>query len=109
MPLSLFCDEHVPFQVVEGLRRRGVTVTTVQQMGLRGATDASLLGLANQQGHVVYTNDADFLRLHSQGVHHAGIIYHHTLTYSIGEAIRLVALACEVLTMDEMQNRVEFL
>ena len=41
MPLALLCDEHIPYPVIEGLRRRGVDVTTVQQ-----------LGLLDQQGYI---------------------------------------------------------
>jgi len=107
--LALLCDEHVPYQVVEGLRRRGVDAVTVQQMGLRSAIDEVILEIAQQQGRVIYTSDTDFLRLHATGIHHAGILYHHTLAYSIGEAVRIVTLACEVLSVDEMMNRVEFL
>jgi predicted nuclease of predicted toxin-antitoxin system len=109
MSLSLLCDEHIPYQVVKGLRRRGIDAITAQQIHLRSALDEVVLDSARQQGRVVYTNDADFLRLHSTGIQHSGILYHHILDYSIGEAIRVVALACEVLSIDEMRNRVEFL
>jgi hypothetical protein len=109
MPLALLCDEHIPYQVIEGLRRRGIDVITAQQIGLRSALDEVILDSARQQRRVVYTNDTDFLRLQATGVRHAGIFYHHILNYSIGEAISLVALACEVLSVDEMRNRVEFL
>jgi hypothetical protein len=109
MSLSLLCDEHIPYQVVEGLRRRGIDVITIQRAGLRSALDEVILDAARQQSRVVYTNDTDFLRLHATGIQHSGILYHHILDYSIGEAIRVVALACEVLSIDEMRNRVEFL
>lgn len=109
MPLSLLCDEHIPTPVIEGLRRRGVDVATVGSLGLRGISDESILDAARRQGRVVYTKDTDFLRQHASGIHHAGILYHHTLEYSVGEAIRRVSLACEVLSMEEMRNRVEFL
>jgi hypothetical protein len=33
-------DEHVPKAVTEGLRRRGVDVITVQELGLQAAEDA---------------------------------------------------------------------
>ena len=109
MALPLLCDEHVPYQIVEGLRRRGLDIAVVQQMGLRSTRDELILEAAQQQRRVVYTLDVDFLRHHASGVAHAGIFYHHPLAYSIGEAIRRVVLACEVFAMDEMKNRVEFL
>jgi hypothetical protein len=109
MPLALLCDEHIPFSVIEGLKRRGLDVTTVQQLGMRGELDQIILQTARRQGRVIYTNDADFLRHHATGIDHSGIIYHHTLDYSVGEAIRRVSLACEALSTGEMMDRVEFL
>ena len=82
MPLSLLCDEHIPYPVIEGLRRRGIDVT------------------------VVHT---DFLRLHAAGVRHVGIFYHHPDAYGYGEAIRRVGFACEVYSVAEMNGRVEFI
>ena len=109
MPLALLCDEHIPYPVIEGLRRSGVDVTTVQQLDLRGALDRVILQTARQQGRVIYTNDTDFLRLHAAGADHSGIIYHHMRVYSVGEAIRRISLACDVLSAEEMLDRVEYL
>lgn len=109
MALPLLCDEHISYPCVEGLRRRGLDVTVVQQVGLGSAKDEHILKMARQQHRIVYTQDTDFLRHHAAGVRHAGIFYHHPLAYSIGEAIRRVALACEVYSLDEMKNRIEFL
>ena len=109
MPLALLCDEHIPYAVIEGLRRIGVDVSTVQHMDLRGALDRLILQTARQQGRMVYTNDTDFLRHHAAGSEHSGIIYHHIRVYSVGEAIRRILLACVALSAEEMMNRVEFL
>lgn len=109
MSLPLLCDEHVPYPVVEGLRRRLLDVKTVQEAGLRSVRDERILEIARQQGRIVYTRDADFLRHHTAGVEHAGIFYHHPLAYSIGEVIHKVILACGVYSPEEMKNRVEFL
>ena len=78
-------------------------------MGLRSNPDEMILDIAQQQGRVIYSRDTDFLRLHAAGTPHAGILYHHPITYSIGEAIRSFAMACEVLSEDEMRNHVESL
>ena len=109
MPLALLCDEHIPYLVIEGLRRRGIDVTTVQQLDMRGALDQIILQTARGQGMVIYTNDVDFLRLHAMGIDHSGIIYHHALDFSLGEAIRRVLLACETLSTEEMKDRVVFI
>ncbi len=109
MPLSILCDEHTSYAIMAGLHRQGVDAIVVQQVGLAATADPTILAAARQQGRVIYTRDSDFLRLNSSGVQHLGILYHHPLKYSIGAAINAVALACQALSMDEMQNRVEYL
>lgn len=57
-------DEHIAKAVTEGLRRRGVDVVTVQELGSYAAEDQQHLERATQEGRVVVTQDTDFLRLH---------------------------------------------
>jgi hypothetical protein len=109
MPLSLLCDEHIPYAVVDGLRIRGIDAVSVQGVGLRSAIDLFILDAGGRQGKVIYTCDDDFLRLHNTGNQHAGVFYHHPRKYAIGEAIQIVALACEAFSVDDMRNHVEFL
>jgi uncharacterized protein with PIN domain len=109
MALPLICDEHIPYPLVEGLRRRGLDVVVVQQIGLGAAADEVILAVARQQRRIVYTQDTDFLRHHAAGVRHSGILYHHPLAYSVGEALRTVVLACEVYSLEGMDNRLEYL
>jgi predicted nuclease of predicted toxin-antitoxin system len=61
-------DEHVPKAITEGLRRRGVDVVTIQDLGLQSADDRHHLARAAQEQRVVVTQDADFLRLHASGM-----------------------------------------
>ena len=109
MALPLLCDEHVPYPVVEGLRRRGLDILTVQEIGLRSTADEQILETARRQRRIVYTQDADFLRHHAAGIKHAGIFYHHRLEYSVGEAIRRILLVSQVYSLEEMEDRLEFL
>lgn len=101
-------DEHVPRAVTEGLRRRGVDVTTVQEAGLQAATDHQHLERADQEGRVVFTQDADFLRLHAAGIAHRGIVYapQHT---PMPHILRSLMLIHDVLTPEDMIRHVEFL
>ena len=73
-----------------------------------GASDASQLRLARDEGRVVFTQDDDFLRLAAAGTSHAGIVY-TTQDRAIGEIIRGLMLIHEVLTAEEMVDRVEYL
>jgi predicted nuclease of predicted toxin-antitoxin system len=102
-------DENCHRAVAEGLRRRGVDVTTTPEAGLLSATDEEQVAHGLSQGRVVFTHDRDFLRLHAAGIPHAGIAYSDKDSKSIGEMIRGLILLWEVLEADEMQNRVEYL
>ncbi|MFZ2517697.1 MAG: DUF5615 family PIN-like protein, partial [Anaerolineae bacterium] len=74
----------------------------------RGATDEDHLTLARKQRRVVFTQDADFLRLAAAGYNHAGIVYAPQRT-AIGEIVRGLVLIHQVLEAEEMVGRVEYL
>jgi hypothetical protein len=75
---------------------------------IRFLTDAALLAFAATEGRVLITADADHLRLHAAGVPHAGILFAPPDAI-IGLLIGGAMLIAEVLTAEEMSNRVEFL
>ena len=98
-------DEHVDPDVARALQRYGIDVTTTVGAGLRTQSDVAQLDFARRAQRVLVTHDADFLRV-SQ---HAGIAYGARVPRSLGEMIRSLILIYEVLTPDEMVNRVEYL
>lgn len=102
-------DEDVDPAIAEGLRRRGIDVTTSQEVGLLGAPDPIQLAHATAEGRVLFTHDDDHLTLSSQGVEHAGIAYCHRLKRSIGEILDGLVLIWELCEPEEMKNRVEFI
>jgi predicted nuclease of predicted toxin-antitoxin system len=55
MPLSFLVDENVPFEIVEGLRRRDIKVVTLNENDLLSAPDIDILKYASDQYLVVYT------------------------------------------------------
>lgn len=57
-------------------------------MNLLGATDEEQIVFALSQNRVIFTHDADFLRLHQQGVEHSGIVYVRQGKRLIGEIMR---------------------
>ena len=101
-------DEHIDTAIADSLRRRGIDVTTTPEAGLRGARDEAHVAFALSEGRVVVTNDADFLRLHSQGVQHAGIAFTQHGLRSIGELLRGLMLLCDCLESEDMVNHVEY-
>ena len=106
--IRFYLDEQVARAVALGLRRRGIDILTVQEAGLAGESDLRHLALATAQGRVIFTQNADFLRLHAQGVSHAGIVYAHR-RMPVGDVIQGLVLISKILVPDEMRNHVEFL
>lgn len=102
-------DENCDLAIAEGLRRRGVDVTTTPEAGLLEASDQEQLEYSRRENRVIFTQDADFLRLHAAGVSHAGIVYCHQQSRSVGEMIRGLVMIWEVLDPEDMRSRVEYL
>jgi hypothetical protein len=107
-PVKYYLDEHVPRAVAEGLRRRGVDVLRAQEAGMLEAADEQHLALALAAGRVLFTQDADFLRLHATACPHAGIVYAPQQT-PVGATIRGLMLIHDVLNAEEMAGHAEFL
>src|SRR5205823_1166897 len=101
-------DENVDPVVADGLRRRGIDVTTTRDAGLGGASDETQLEFGRSEGRVVYTQDSDFLILSAAGIEHAGVAYNPPGAYSIGQIIEYLALMDACMTPDEMRNHVEW-
>jgi hypothetical protein len=106
--IAFYMDEHVPRAVTEGLRRRGVDVLTAQEARRLEDDDQDQLAFATAEGRVLFSQDADFLRLHAEGRSHCGIAYAPQQT-AIGVMVRGLMLIYDLLTPDEMRNQVEFL
>jgi Domain of unknown function (DUF5615) len=101
-------DEHVPRAVIRGLRQRQVDVRTAAEASLLSATDEQHLDQAAAEGRVIFTQDADFLRLHAAGVAHAGIAY-APQGMGVGEVIRGLMLIVQLVGADEMRGHLEYL
>lgn len=102
-------DECCDPAIAEGLRRRGIDVTTTPEVGLRRAEDQQQAAYGLAEDRVIVTHDADFLRIHAAGVPHAGIAYRDKDTIGIGEIIKRLVLIWEIYEPAEMTNRVEYL
>jgi len=102
-------DEHGDPRIARGLRLRGIDVTTTVDAGLLHATDEEQLAYSTSEGRVLFTQDADFLRLDTAGLIHTGIAFCHAGSRSIGEIIRTMTLIWEIYEPEEMDCRVEFL
>ncbi len=102
-------DEHIPRAVADGLQLLGIDVTSTSGAGLLGAADVDQIAFAMAENRVIFTEDDDFLVLAAAGTAHAGIVYCHQGTRSLGHIIRALELIWQVYEPDEMKNRVEFI
>jgi uncharacterized protein with PIN domain len=107
-PVKFYTDEHVARAVIRGLRQRGVDVLTAPEAGLLGASDEEHLARARSEGRVLFTQDDDFLRLHTADFDHIGIVYAPQGT-SISAIIRGLTLIHQVLDVEDMNGHIEYL
>jgi len=110
--LRVYTDENVDVRVVEGLRRRGVDAMSHDEDTV-GISDEAHLAHAGRLKAVLFTHDPDFVAIAAEANrrknNHYGIIFVAMHRLGVGECIRRLALYAEVVTAEEMINRVEFL
>lgn len=102
-------DEHMANLVANALRQFGFDVTTPEDAGLLSADDADHLTFALSEGRVMATHDDDFLRLHSEGIQHAGIAYCQAKKYTPSQLHFAIRPLGNCFTADEMCGHVEYL
>ena len=107
--IKFHLDENVSNAIAQGLRRRGIDVTTTPETGLNGASDEEQVKFALGEERVIFTQDDDFLRLHQAGIAHAGITYCHQRSRSLGEIIKTLTLIWEFVEPAEIKGQVEFI
>ncbi|MCA9170912.1 MAG: DUF5615 family PIN-like protein [Planctomycetales bacterium] len=102
-------DESMPNAVADGLRRRGIDVTTSSEARLLGTSDDEQLGFAKREDRVLVTRDQDFLRLNSSGVAHAGIVYWTERQRNTGQLVGALATLMLEVAVDDIRGQVLFL
>lgn len=107
--IKFHLDENITLAIGNGLRRRGIDVTTTPEQGMIGQSDEQQLAFSLSQERVIFTQDTDFLRLHHAGLSHAGIVYCLQTSKSIGEILQGLVLIWEVVNAEEMNNHLEYL
>lgn len=87
--------------------------STVYDEGKTGLNDRAQLEYASILRAVIFTHDPDFIEIaqemNHRGEDHYGLIFVEMHRLGLGECIRRLALYAEVVTAEEMMNRIEFL
>ncbi|MDX1940535.1 MAG: DUF5615 family PIN-like protein [Saprospiraceae bacterium] len=106
--IKFYTDEHIAKAVVKGLRKRGIDVKSSVEAKMLSANDEEQLAFAKKEGRVIVTYDNDFLKLHAQGIQHTGIAF-ASAPLSIGEMISILLLLHEIISSEDMENKIEFI
>lgn len=113
MTLALYMDHHVPRQITQGLRLRGIDVITALEDDAHELEDADLLKRATELNRVLFTRDDDLLVLarewQTSGVFFAGVVYAHQLRVSIGTCVEDLSIIAQAGEPDDLANGVRFL
>ena len=107
--VRFYLDENVPVEVARQLRSRGIDVVTARDLGLLGVSDRVHLENATALRRVLCTFDADYLRLVSEGMAHAGIVFGQQSLHYVGDWVNWLTLIHAVYDPQEMVGRVEYL
>ena len=107
--IRLYLDENLTPKIATQLRRRGVDIVSVHELGLTGDSDENHLQRATEMKRVLVTADTDFLVMVSEGAQHAGIVFGVQEKLSIGDWVNGLELIVAVYSPEEMVNHVEYL
>lgn len=107
MAICFHLDENMHNAIAQGLRQRGIDVTTTADVSMIGASDRQQLAYAAANSRVLVTHDDDLLRLHHRGVSHAGIVFCRQRQRRIGELVLLLTRLWR--EREELRDQVVFL
>ncbi|MBD2081846.1 DUF5615 family PIN-like protein [Leptolyngbya sp. FACHB-17] len=113
--LKLLVDENFDNTIVRGLFRRNpmLDIVRVQDVGLSGADDPTILGWAAQEGHVLLTHDVATITRYAydrvrQGHSMSGVSEISTGA-PIGRVIEDLLLLVECSQEGELEGQVQYL
>ena len=85
-----------------------MNIFSAKDLSKLGLTDEEQIKTVIQNQAVIFTNDADFIKI-AINKSHPGIIYFHQQKLTIGECIKKLKLIAETKTPREMVNQIVFL
>ena len=113
--LRLAADENFNNNIVRGVLRRNeqVDIVTIQEVGLSGADDETLLQWAADENRVLLTHDASTLTKHAYARIEAGLpmpgVFEVSQSLAIGSVIADILLLVECSLENEWAGQVRYL
>ena len=113
--LRFAADENFNNNIIRGLLRRQpeLDIIRVQDVGLRGADDPTVLEWATQEGRVLLTHDVATITLYAYERVEAGLsmpgVFEVSLDVPIGRAIEDILLVAQCSHEDEWEGQVHYL
>ncbi len=111
--LIIYTDENVDVRISEGLKKRGITSFSATKKGRSGSTDLQHFEYASRLKAVIFTHDHHFIeianRLTREGKGHWGVIFVEMNRLTIGACIKRLSLFADILSAEEMKDKIEFL
>jgi len=96
-------------EIARQLNRRNIDAIFVKDLGKLGDSDDNHLRRAAEMSYVLCTHDQDFLRMHNEGIEHAGIIFGQQRRTTISTWVRKLIEYHEQIASEEMKNRLIYL
>jgi len=113
--LAFLADENFDGNIIRGLRRRQpvIDILRMQEAGLRGIDDPTLLEQAAQMGRVLLTHDVSTITLFAYKRVRAGDsmpgLVEVRRSLAIGQAIEEVLLVAELSLEGELERQVRYI
>lgn len=113
--LRILIDENLDQRILRGLRRHLplLDYEVVQELGLAGTSDESLLAWAAENQRIIVTHDVNTVTKHAYDRIGAGDLMAGVIVVpedlAIGLAIEELMVLIECSEMDEMENQVKYI
>lgn len=101
--LAFCADENVPHAFVTALESNGFTVVEAADQRGQETVDEELLAWCGSEGHVLVTNDRDFVDLDAE-IDHAGLAIYTSLSTTPGDFVRAVRRIDRQFAPETMTN-----
>ncbi|HLC62122.1 MAG TPA: DUF5615 family PIN-like protein [Candidatus Nanoarchaeia archaeon] len=104
--MKFLADENVDLPAVKTLKRLGVNIISIHDIGMVEYADEEILNYAKENEIAVITQDTDFLRLHAKNSENAGIIF---LTKPLNTGGLIKEIQKIVMLFDNLENMIIYI